>query len=1021
MNKSQIIAVQSSAGSGKTYNLAKRYIYLLFDPDNDISTKNIVAITFTNKAVIEMKYRIINFLKNGALSLSTNGFFSDLKLTKDEISKKSIIVLKNILESYDSFNVSTIDSFKNRILKACAININIPPHFTIEQDYSANLLFSLEKFLKKSQESESLRDLLLLYLSQYLMTNSGWIPISDIYKEIKKVFNKAGNTGKDIYFAVTTSNYTSEFSSKVKTILGKIKKFSEILPKLQIYSSYNKAVKCALYEGDKLFFSMQVPIIFAKENLQYKKTAEVNSEADVIWREISIEIKSLYDFYMKNYYAVYSYIYSKVILEFDIQSKKDGVVFLNEINKKTVSFFEKNNSIIPEVYYRLSERYKHFLIDEFQDTSFVQWVGIKKILEESLAAGGTFFYVGDIKQAIYAFRGAKPELFNEVSNEFPSICIEKHFFEQNFRSGKNIVDFNNDIFSKKNIERFLGEVYRNTSNNKYDFSKFTTTYAFSNQQAVQKHNYGYVEISILNKKCENVKEKIKQKFMRYIFELLERFDPKNIAVLCRSNDEIFDVSLWLLENGLEVESSQTLNIKNNTVIKQIMSLFMFINSPINALAFSSFIMGDIFSKISNIESNEFEKFIFIYNKNSSIVTENFYNVFKDKYKNLWEEYFEDFFKKAGFVSVYELLLAILEKFKIMEYFTESKAFIMCLLEFVKEFETRDFGLKNFLEYFMLSNNTDLLYLKGVFGNGIKVMTIHKSKGLQFPVVIIPFLQLSEAKIDIPYFDDSGEEIKILKISKNIANFSQKAKNIYDTVKLNALLSELNMLYVAMTRAEHELYIIIPQKTGTANNRAFILFENARHLISGVKQKYNINNIINSDVILDTFNKNYKSIRKYFISEKKRIFNITDAAIRGTIIHYALSTIISLEKGNITNTINNAVESAKRKFFFENVDFVKKKLQKLFLSQEILRLFMYNKDKVYNEKEIVNVNGESFRVDKLIITDNEVVIVDFKSSNYNKVKTQNQLNVYCDLISEIYQPKKVSVCIVDIDKRIVEKL
>jgi ATP-dependent exoDNAse (exonuclease V) beta subunit len=1010
MNNSQIIVVQASAGSGKTYNLAKRYVYLLLNSDDDTAIKNIVAVTFTNKAVVEMKYRVINYLKKGALFLDTGDFFNDLKLSKNEISKKSAAILKNILKSYDNFNISTIDSFKNHILKVCAINIDISPNFTIEQDYSANLLFSLENFLQMSQESENLRDILLQYLSQYLMTDSGWIPKKDIYNEIKKVFNKSGNTGKDIS-VVMIGDYSCEFSSRVKIIMEKIKSFSDILPKLKIYYRYNRAIENVLCEGEKLFFSMKVSEIFAKEELQYKRGAEVNLKADEMWREINREIKSLYGFYMENYYSVYSFIYSKVAIEFDIQSKRDGVVFLNEINKKTVNLFAKNNSIIPELYYRLSERYKHFLIDEFQDTSFVQWIGMKSFLEEILASGGTFFYVGDVKQAIYAFRGGKPELFNEVLNELPSAYIENRFLKQNFRSGKNVVDFNNNIFSKKNIERLLNEVYKN-EDNECDFSRFAETYKFSDQEVVKEHNYGYVEINIIDKKCENIREEIKQKLMNYISELLKRFNPKNIVVLCRTNDEILDVSSWLLEDGLEIESSQTLNIKNNIVVKQILSFFMFINSPIDALAFSSFVMGDIFSKISKIESNELEKFIFLCNKDNSIRT--LYKIFSNKYKNLCEEYFEDFFIKAGFMPVYELLLAVLEKFKIIDNFPESKAFIMCFLEFIKEFETHDSGLKNFLEYFGLNSNANSLYVKVAFGNGIKVMTIHKSKGLQFPVVIMPFLKLSDAKIDIPYFDDSGEEIKVLGISKNIAKFSTKAKKIYDSAKLNALLSELNMLYVSMTRAEYELYAIVPPKVGAANNSASILFGGEKNIVSGIKQKYNLNDVINDNVVLDTFDKSYKDIQKYLMNEKTRTLDINDIATKGIIIHYALSTVISLENKNINDVISNAVKTVKRRFFFENVDFVKEKLERLFSSQEVFRLFMYDIDKVYNEKEVVNADGESFRIDKLIVTDSEVMIVDFKISDHDEIKNRKQLNDYVSLVSEIYLSKRVFAYIVDIE-------
>ena len=335
---------------------------------------------------------------------------------------------------------------------------------------------------------------------------------------------------------------------------------------------------------------------------------------------------------MENYYGVYSYIYSEVALEFDGQSKKDDVVFLNEINKKTIGFFEKNNAVMPEVYYRLSEKYKHFLIDEFQDTSLVQWLGIKRFLEESLAEGGTFFYVGDVKQAIYAFRGGNPEIFDTVSKEFPSADVDKRYLKHNFRSGKTIVDFNNNIFSKENIERFLNEFYDEKSIER-DFSKFIETYSFPKQETPEEHNYGYVEIDLIDKTCKDVEEEIKQRFINCIFQISKRFKSGDIAVLCRTNDEIFTVSSWLLENGLDVESSQTLNIRNKSVVKQIVSLLMFIDSPIDALSFSSFVIGDVFGKAAGVESGEFEKFVFVYNKGNKNGT--FYKTFREAYESLW--------------------------------------------------------------------------------------------------------------------------------------------------------------------------------------------------------------------------------------------------------------------------------------------------------------------------------------------------------------------------------------------------
>jgi ATP-dependent exoDNAse (exonuclease V) beta subunit len=1003
--------MQASAGSGKTYNLTKRYLHLLIESCCSTNIKNVVAMTFTNKAAIEMKHRVINYLKKAVLFLDTDGFFDALRFTKSEIAQKSSIILRNILEFYDDFNIGTIDSFKNYMLRSCAINIDISPNFTIEQDYSKNLLFALETFLQKAQLSKSLSNITVRYLEQYLMGDLSWAPKNNIYNEIKKIFEKSGNVGKDIILSEEL-NFSEELFFKARKIIYKIKKFSKYSSKINFY--YNKAVERVLEEGIKIFFSMQIPSVFAYKTIKYRKDALANVVADELWNEINKEIKSFCTFYMENYYGVYSDIYSKVALEFDNQSKKDGIIFLNEINKKTVNFFEKNYALMPEVYYRLSEKYKHFLIDEFQDTSFVQWVGIKRFLEESLAIGGTFFYVGDVKQAIYFFRGGSAEIFNNVTKEFNFLNVDKKYLTQNFRSGKIIVDFNNSIFSKKNIENFLKEVYKD-KNIEHNFSKFIETYSFSRQETPKENDYGYVEIYEIGKSCKNIKEKIKQEFIKYIFQVLERFELEDIAVLCRTKEEIFIISSWLLENELEVESLQTLNIKNNNFIKQILSLLMFIDSPLDTLSFSSFIIGNIFSKVTNVDKSVFEQFIFVFNEENK--TETLYKVFKCKYEHFWCEFFEVFFVKAGFIPIYELILAIICKLKIVNNFPNSKAFVMCFLELVKNFEKQDSGLRNFLYYFNgLSDDEDSLFIKSTLGNGIKVMTVHKAKGLQFPVVIIPFLKLSERAVDKLYFYDSGEKIKLLNISKTIARFSQKAKKVYTKAKLDSLLSELNILYVSMTRAEYEFYALVPPKYGTSNNLIPILFGNS-NFIQGSKMRAFDRKINEKDMVIsDAFiGDGYRDIQKYFKSANKIKFDINKAEKKGIIVHYALSKITSLRNRDISSTINQAIKFTKRKFFFENVEFVREKINKLFNSKKILKLFMYDESSIYNEKEIVSASGETFRVDKLIVSNDKIIVVDFKSSKCNEENNKKQVQNYLAFVSEIYPKKKPVAYIVNVEK------
>jgi ATP-dependent exoDNAse (exonuclease V) beta subunit len=607
-------------------------------------------------------------------------------------------------------------------------------------------------------------------------------------------------------------------------------------------------------------------------------------------------------------------------------------------------------------------------------------------------------------------------LFSSAPNEFSSAEIEKRYLNKNFRTEKVIVDFNNKIFSADNIKRFLN-YFCKKEKIELDFTKIVEPYIFSTQEA-QKDG-GYVEINTIGKDCQDIDEDIKQKFISCVSQATKRFMSGDIAVLCRSNEEILKISLWLLENNYEVESPQTLNIRNNNFIKQIVSLLTFIDYPIDDLSFSSFLLSEIFSKASGIPSEKIARFIF--DCKSEVKSKMLYKIFREKYRNLWNKYFEELFVKAGFVPTYELTLSILEKFNVAD-FCETKAFIMSFLELIKDFETQKPGLKNFLEYFKkLDDDKGELYVKTFFGNGIKVMTVHKSKGLEFPVVIVPYLKLSSESIRNPYFDDSGEKIKLLNITESLSIFSPTARKIYEREKLNSLLEEINVLYVSMTRSKYEFYGIVPPKAKKSNNLIPQLFAGENFLF-GSKQKYDVINNLEENLVLDSYSSSgYTDMYKYFTVPKKDVLDITEVRKKGTIIHYALSTIITVKDKSINDVIKEALFFSERRFPFENVDFIKENLKNLFSSNEILEMFSYEKDEIFNEKEIVNSSGESFRIDKLIVSRDKFIILDFKSSSYDKEEKKKQLENYVFLILEIYPDKKAFAYIVDIDKNSLVKV
>jgi ATP-dependent exoDNAse (exonuclease V) beta subunit len=347
---------------------------------------------------------------------------------------------------------------------------------------------------------------------------------------------------------------------------------------------------------------------------------------------------------------------------------------------------------------------------------------------------------------------------------------------------------------------------------------------------------------------------------------------------------------------------------------------------------------------------------------------------------------------------------------------------MHFLEFIKDCETQKPGLKNFLEYFKnLDDDKNELYIKNSFSNGIKVMTVHKSKGLEFSVVIVPYLKLSSESIRNPYFDDSDDKIKLLNITKNLSDFSPKAREIYEKKKLNSLLGELNVLYVSMTRSKYEFYGIVPPKAKKSNNLIQNLFE-GENFSFGNKQKYTSYENTKEETVSDLYESSeYKDMHKHPIISKRAVFDITEATKKGTILHYALSKIITAKDRDISDIIKEAVNFTERRFPFEDISFIKERLNNLFASKEILEMFSYEKDKVFNEKEIVNSSGESYRIDKIIVSNDKFIILDFKSSSYDEEENKKQLRNYISLVSEIYPGKKAFAYIVDIDKNSLVKV
>ncbi|MGE4385815.1 MAG: UvrD-helicase domain-containing protein [Endomicrobiaceae bacterium] len=1023
----QFIVVEASAGSGKTHNLAKRYITLLLDFDasknKNIPFKNILALTFANKASVEMKERIIEYLKKISLKQDVGDLLSDIKLPKDKISQNANIAMNVIIEHYDNFNVKTIDSFINLIIKACALKIGLSPNYQIEKNYKDYIDFAIDSFLDNSLISKKLEKLLNDFFEQYLVdAHLSWDIKANISQEFVKLYEDVKKSAKHLQNggAAEYKEVLTEYSGKFFDCccnMTKIKEFENIDKRLA-----DNILKIAGNNKKYLLTNKTISAYFKKEQIPYRAKMRQNEQLDNLFFESRKILKNFYEFKAFNYYEIYMQMFDHIVNEFDKQSKIDSIVFLQDLNRKVLKIFNDDSDIVPEIYFQLSSYFKDFLIDEFQDTNQIQWKTLKLIVEENLSQGGSFFYVGDKKQAIYGFRGGDSRIFDRPLLEFGRYNPKRVHLDTNYRSYKAIIDFNNSVFSKENISRFFDELVKDKDVEEMPqyFHPVADMFETSAQKySADKSDSGYVEISTIEYADEDKEEsesRIKEYLYKTIDSLKERFEYKDITVICRDNNDIAKIGQWLLEKNIDIESFQTLNIINSDIVKELFSVLKFLNSPTDEISFVSFLLSSFFLFQTKLSKEDILKFITENSLNKNREKE-LYVLFRDKYQDIWQEYIEPFFNTVGFVAVYELLVSIISKYNLINNFQDSSNVILRFLEVVSVFESQEQGLQNFIDYFQNTDERrkdDDFFIKVPSSDAIRIITAHKAKGLQFNVVIMPYLSLKFSAPEKPFNIQDDRNIKFLNISKQMLAYSDKLSEIYYKKYFKNLSDELNVLYVAMTRAVCEFYGLIMQESSkkrTPINK--LLPDDSRRL--GGKMKYNFMNK-KEDAVNEIFLAPMKDFTGIISESAVEIYGKEreELLLKGKIIHYALSLIYSYNKENLDAEIKKTLSSVSLKYPNESAEWLEPLLKKLLSDNKISALFDGSKT-IYNEKEFVDSSGNTFRIDKLITDGDKIIIVDFKTSIYDYEIIKKQMQKYVSLISEIFPAKEVKCFVVNIEK------
>ncbi len=805
-----VTLLKASAGSGKTYSLTERFVQFLLSgkiPQNHL--RNILAITFSNNAAKEMKERILSWLKDL--------YFKDpekieklseiVSLKKEDLPNKAEVTIDEILRNYTEFQVKTIDSFMTSIYKASAINLGYSPDFDVVMVPENIMAYAFNRFLRgvreKTPEAEFLEKLLEIILesrggeSAYL-----WDPSKDFLEETEELYDKLSGIVKGAKIV--------DVEKKIESIKKEIRDAAEGLNGLigksgltkNKGSSFTKILETARSGNfpdlvDKGL--LNVPVIKPKKEGEMTWYEKISKQ----WDLLGHQIKEYIGLYATAYYGPYLRTYEafKDILE-EVK-KKEGTIFIHDINKKLSDYLD--HEIVPDVYFRIGETIYHYLIDEFQDTSPIQWANLFPLIENSLSQGGSLFAVGDTKQAIYGFRNADYGIMKrlESSNPFSSALHNVKELEINYRSLEGVVDFSKAFFKTVIAHH-----------DKYREAASRSGLIDYEQRVKEDHGgSGYVEVIRCEKKDDEPTEK--QRIQDLVEDLVRRgYAYSDIAILAYRNEDVVNITTWLNEVGIPFISYSSLDIRTRKLTAEIVALLAFLDAPPDDLSFAGFVLGEIFRKALERNEKVFElkalhEFLFRNRKKTPL-----YKAFREEFPELWEIYFETLFKSTGYLPLYDLVSEIYRLYRVFDHFREEEATLMKILEVIKNFEGE--GRNNPGDFLKCAaseeaGESDWTIDVPAGIHAVKVMTLHKAKGLGFPVAIV--LIYEEIPRGFKYIlDEETDGVQLLKINQRIMKASPFLQEKYEEERLKDLVNKLNILYVGFTRAEDELYIVGVQGT-----------------------------------------------------------------------------------------------------------------------------------------------------------------------------------------------------------------
>ncbi len=1057
----RLLVYKASAGSGKTFTLAVQYIrQLIEDP---YSYRRILAVTFTNKATTEMKERILSQLYGIATSLkSSDGYLKEIIKTSDksvdEIRKAADTALKNIIHDYSRFRIETIDSFFQSVMRNLARELELGANMTIELNNGDVLSDAVDSMIEKLDRMSPTLYWLLEYIEERIADDKRWNVSSEIKGFGRNIFDEAyiekGVTLreklKDTKFI---PQYRKKLQEKRESILDTMKGFNEHFQEILnangltpadlknkekgIASYFNKIASGKLSDDVRITTvekCLESAENWTTKNSPYKDTIislanqvliQVLNDAEST-RMSSNKVLNSCDMSLR--YLNNLQLLMRIDSEVREQNLSHNRFLLSDTNALLHSIIREGDASF--VYEKIGTTIDTVMIDEFQDTSRMQWENFHLLLEESLAQKEGSMIVGDIKQSIYRWRNGDWKILAGLDKD-RSFRLNSKTLDTNWRSEANIIAFNNDIFTS--ACRVLNERYK--ADEGEDCTQLLDAYSDVCQKTSKNTKEGYIKLSFLKNSEEHPYTDTTMELLAGEVDSLVKKGVRvnDIAILVRKNKSIPAIADYFDKNTpYRVVSDEAFRLDASLAVCMLIDGLRYISEPTDRIACA---------RLAVAYQKEILKKDVDYN-----------TVLLNSVEDYLPAEFRLMLPEMSLMPLYELLEKLFVIFR-MDMIEEQDAYLCAFYDAVTEYmQNNSSELTSFLTYW-----NDTLYAKTIPSgeiSGIRILSIHKSKGLEYHTVLLPFCdwkmenetfnhmlwcRINEADADKEPFC----ELDLTPVNYSSAMAESYFSDSYREERLQLWVDNLNLLYVAFTRAcknlivwckdeqkdtvskllresidcmkEIKMTCNMPEldeedEENKEENDEPIVYEYGEICISSEKKKSDSTNrlvaipeVVNIKIeSLETeidFKQSNRSA-DFIRGDEDEEENLRSQYIRqGQLLHTLFASIDTKED----------LIAAIERLLFEGVIESAEKAQEIYeIAEKALNLdevkdWYSGEWTLYNECSIIYNDEQgkmqTRRPDRVMMKDDEVVVVDFKFGK-KKPEYSTQVREYMSLLSEM---------------------